>query len=302
MGDLIPSQHLPFTISILAGTVGPSSMRMYERDFQAYLEFAGTPEMAVQPTTLARWRTHLSANTMHSPKTINRMMSAVKSLMLKAEEQGYVPKGTGEEFKHVRGVKTVSLKHRQKIHARTRIAPEEMRTLTSLPDPLTLVGIRDTALLHTLASSGLRVDELATLKQEQIIVKEHGYQLRVMGKNDTEPRDAPLSPEAYQAIHEWLARRPISSPFIFTSFKGKGNRPSENAMSPVSIWRIVKGYADQCGIEHIKPHDFRRYVGTQLAKKNPRVAQKALGHKNINTTMDNYVLDELEVGVTDNLY
>jgi integrase len=73
-------------------------------------------------------------------------------------------------------------------------------------------------------------------------------------------------------------------------------------MRPVSIWRIVKGYADQCGIEHIKPHDFRRYVGTQLAKKNPRVAQKALGHKNINTTMDNYVLDELEVGVTDNLY
>jgi integrase/recombinase XerD len=302
MSDLIPVQQLPFTVSILAGTVGPSSMRMYERDFKAYLEFAGTPEMAVQPMTLARWRTALSANTMHSPKTINRMLSAVKSLMSEAETQGFIPKGTSEEFKRVRGVKVEALKHRQKIHARTRISPEEMRTLTSLPDPLTLVGIRDTALLHTLASSGLRVDELATLKQEQIITKEQGYQLRVMGKNDAVPRDAPLSPEAHQAILEWLARRPISSPFIFTSFKGKGNRPSENPMRPVSIWRIVKGYADQCGIEHIKPHDFRRYVGTQLAKKNPRVAQKALGHKNINTTMDNYVLDELEVGVTDNLY
>lgn len=302
MDDLIPLQQLPFSISILAGTVGPSSIRMYERDFKAYLEFAGTPEMAVQPSTLARWRTHLSANTMHSPKTINRMMSAVKSLMTKAEEQGYVPKGTSEEFRRVRGVKNVALKHRQKIHARTRISPEDMRTLTSLPDPLTLVGLRDTALLHTLASSGLRVDELATLTHDQIISKEKGYQLRVMGKNDAVPRDAPLSPEAYQAIQNWLACRPISSPFLFTSFKGKGDRPNETPLKPVSIWRIVKGYAEQCEIEHIKPHDFRRYVGTQLAKKNPRVAQKALGHKNINTTMDNYVLDDLEVGVTDNLY
>ena len=303
MTDLIPSYpQLPFTTAILAGSVGPSSMRMYERDFKAYLEYAGTPEMAVKPSTLARWRTHLSAYTDHSPKTINRMMSAVKSLMVKAEEQDFVPKGTGEEFKRVRGVKVESLKHRQKVHARVRISPEEMRTLTSLPDPLTLVGIRDTAMLHTLASSGLRVDELATLKREQIIHKNGGYQLRVMGKNDKEPRDAPLSPEAYHAIQEWLARRPVGSNFIFTSFKSKGNYLNNEPIKPVSIWRIVKAYADQCGLEHIKPHDFRRYVGTQLAKDNPRVAQKALGHKNINTTMDNYVLDELEVGITDKLY
>jgi integrase len=46
---------------------------------------------------------------------------------------------------------------------RTPITPEDMRRLCSLPDRSTLSGKRDAALLATLASSGLRVSELASL-------------------------------------------------------------------------------------------------------------------------------------------
>lgn len=56
------------------------------------------------------------------------------------------------------------------------------------------------------------------------------------------------------------------------------------------------------GLSHIKPHDFRRFVGTQSARKDIRQAQKALGHKRIDTTARHYVLDELETGLTDHLY
>jgi integrase len=52
----------------------------------------------------------------------------------------------------------------------------------------------------------------------------------------------------------------------------------------------------------VKPHDFRRFVGTQLAAKDIRKAQLALGHKSIEVTARHYVLDELKVGLTDNLY
>jgi len=289
---------LGFDVAMLAGSIAPSSMKMYARDFSAYLAYAQTSERATNPQTLARWRTHLASNTTLSPRTINRMMSAVKRLMEEAETQGYVSRGTSDDFKRVRGVKIEALKHRQKVHARMRIETQEMRTLTSLPDPLTLVGIRDTALLHTLASSGLRVDELATLTKQQVLPRN----LSIMGKNDKEYRDVPLSQEAHDAIEEWLRRRYVDSLYVFTSFQGRGERLSSHPMKPVSIWRIVKAYAEQCGLQHIKPHDFRRFVGTQLAKTNPRAAQRALGHKSIATTMDNYVLDDLEVGITDNLY
>ena len=68
------------------------------------------------------------------------------------------------------------------------------------------------------------------------------------------------------------------------------------------MWNIVKRYAHQCGLDHVKPHDLRRFVGTQLAAKDIRKAQKALGHKSIEVTARHYVLDELEIGLTDNLY
>jgi hypothetical protein len=45
----------------------------------------------------------------------------------------------------------------------------------------------------------------------------------------------------------------------------------------------------------------RRFVGTQLAKRAIRKAQKALGHTRIDTTALHYVLDELEDGLTDDL-
>ncbi len=70
----------------------------------------------------------------------------------------------------------------------------------------------------------------------------------------------------------------------------------------VNVWCTVQGYADQVGLSHIKPHDVRRCVGMQLATRDIRKAQKALGHKRIDTTAQHYVLDELEEGLTDDLH
>jgi hypothetical protein len=44
------------------------------------------------------------------------------------------------------------------------------------------------------------------------------------------------------------------------------------------------------------------HLHVQLAKRDIRKAQKALGHKRIDTTAQHYVLDELEEGLTDDLY
>ena len=276
---------------------------MYERDFQAYLAFAVTPEAALDATTLARWRVHLATSTDMSPNTINRMLSAVKRLMKEASQQGFISHELSEAFRHVDGVKVTALKARTKTTSRTRISPDQMRSLTDAPDTRTLVGIRDTALLHTLASSGLRVSELASLTERQIIKQGRGYLLRVMGKNDSEYRDAHLSPTAYDAILNWLEARQISSPYIFTSFSGRGDsRATHETMTEVAVWQTIKKYADMVGLVDVKPHDLRRFVGTQLAKKDIRQAQKALGHKRIDTTARHYVLDDIEVGLTDNLY
>jgi len=68
-------------------------------------------------------------------------------------------------------------------------------------------------------------------------------------------------------------------------------------MSAVAIWEAVRKYALSMGMSDVKPHDFRRFVGTQLARKDIRMAQRALGHKRLETTARHYVLDELQPGL-----
>ena len=173
MTDLIPFS-LQFDTTILAGNVSPSSLEIYQRDFLAYLDYATTPDMALDPSTFARWRTHLVNTTSMSPNTINRMMSAVKRLMDAAAEQKYISYEVAESFKRVRGVKSGAMKDRLRVRNRVKIEPETMRELLDSIDTTTLIGLRNKALFATLASSGLRVKELAHLKQKQIIHREDG--------------------------------------------------------------------------------------------------------------------------------
>ena len=295
-----------FDTSLLAGQVRESSIALYKRDFAAYCHFAKSFAKAMLPATLAQWRTDLAKGD-KSPNTINRQLSSVRTIMTAAAEQGFITNETAEAFKNVRGVKVAAMRENLKADARTLISAEDMRRLCEAPNVNTLAGLMHHALLLTMASSGLRISEVITLTNGQIKEekpgKKVGYLLYVTGKSDTVARKAPLSVEAYQAIQTWLNARPVASGWIFTGFGGRGSRtPSAEHIHPVSAWEIVKRYAAVVGLSSIKPHDFRRFVGTTIAKSNPRQAQKILGHKDINTTYKHYVLDELEVGLTDSLF
>jgi integrase/recombinase XerD len=197
----------------------------------------------------------------------------------------------------VEGVSVVALRHRLKAHARIRITPAQMRQLCDAPTLQTLLGLRDRALLHTLAGSGCRIMEVVTLTAGQITTREGGFFLQVLEKRQKGLREAPLSQEAWACVQTWLAQRaghgvPPAAP-LFTRFVVGGRQPTALSPSTVSAWRAVRKYALQCDLPHIKPHDFRRFVGTELAKRNLRQAQRALGHQRLETTVAHYVLDEL---------
>jgi integrase/recombinase XerD len=310
MNELIPSTsqeliaiNVPAIEDILTGQLAKSSIAMYKRDVQAYFDYAGKYGLSwLDAQTLVAWRDALALQSELSPNTINRMIAAVKRIVREMAERKMIERAVNLEFSQVRGVQMKALKARLKPHARTRISKEDMRRLCESPDTKSLVGLRDAALLATLASSGIRASEAATLTTEQIVRHSDGYTLKVCGKTDVDYRDAHLSIEAYQKIQAWLEQRPTQSPHIFTSFPRRSAIPSAECMSEVAIWKTVQRYAKACNLEYLKPHDFRRFLGTQLAATDIRDAQKALGHKSIEVTARHYVLDTLKVGLTDNLY
>lgn len=276
-------------------------MRMYRHDFNAYVAFVGAGE-ALNPQAFSRWRAYMAGETTLSPKTINRMLTSVRSVIREAANVGLVEQDTWQQFTLIRGVSERALKRRMRPHNRTVITPEQMRAICEAPDTATLIGLRDRALLLTMATSGCRVSEV--LRMRDIDIRRDGdqYFFRVVGKVDIEPRVVPLSPEAKSAIDDWILARPVDTIHVFTSFRGRSLRVSRAPLSPRAAWAIVRRYAGDLNIPHIKPHDFRRFVATQLAQKNIRQAQKVMGHANINITMRYYVLDEVELGITNDLF
>lgn len=287
---------------ILAGMVAPQTVRKYQEHFGRYLTFAGSLDNALQASTLAQWRNFLAMEEEYSPHYINSQIAAVKRIIREAAQQGYVSFETAAQFDDVAGVKVKTLKTRLKANARTRITPAQMRQLVDEPDPDDIVGARDRALLLTLASSGCRVGEVVSMRRADIVPKDSSFVVSVLGKNKVKPEEAPISREAVTAIDAWLDQREVESDYIFTSFDSIKRNQSDRPMSPVSAWRIVQKYASRTGLDHVKPHDFRRFVGTQLAKDDIRQAQKALRHERIETTARHYVLDDLTAGLTENLF
>ncbi len=306
--------------SIVAGQVSDATLKQYVEDFFDYLRFAKSAEAALDCAIFSQWRTDLVTRVyllpdparpgemqerQLSPHSINRMMAAVRHMMREAEEKKLVPASTFEQFNRVRGVKVKALKDRLKPNARVRVEPEEMRRLTQQPDPDRLIGLRDLALLHTFGN-GPRVSEICSITRNRLRAKGRGYVVEVRGKNKTEYRDVPLTRETYAAINAWLAARPVDSPYIFTSFAGRGedehHRLTAEPLTRQGAWLIIKRYAEQIGLAGVKPHDLRRLVGTQLAKKDARLGQLVLGHASIETFYKHYVLDEIPEDATEGIY
>ncbi len=291
-------------VSILAGQVTDSTKALYAKTLAKYVAFAGSSVEALKPTTLVKYRQYLVNDKGLAAATINRELSSIKSVLKVAAQSGFISFELYEQFKVIEGASVNALKDRQDKHARTTISKEDMRRLVDAPNTKHATGKMHKALLLTLASTGMRISEIVTLKVSQIVSNGIGYKVTgIYGKTDSNAggRECTISNEAVEAINAWVYVRTIDSEFVFTRTKQTLHYENEH-ITTVSGWELVQKYAEQCGLEHIKPHDFRRFVGTRLAKDNIRNAQKALGHKRIETTAAHYVLDDLPMGLTDNLY
>lgn len=314
----------PFdTAHILAGQVSANTQKQYISDFEKYLDFAGSRDAALQPETLSRWRQAMfqdgytlkdGTQKDYTVAAINRRLSSVRSVMKEAAQQGLVTHELAESFRNVKGLKLKSNKTRRKENTRTRITVEQMNAICNAPNEYASgegARLLHRALLLTMRYTGARISEVVNMQQSHIVwhtndVGISGWAAQFLGKNETEPAVVELGTKAKEAIDVWLRYRRdllgVDVQWIFTGFGGRGDRnPSDTPMSRVSAWETVKRYTEYLGLEHVKPHDFRRYVGTKLAEKDIRLAQKQLRHKNLETTARNYVLDDVPLGHMDAL-
>ncbi len=129
------------------------------------------------------------------------------------------------------------------------------------------------AIVTTLLNTGLRVDELARLTWEQVLLQPRSGWTDVVGKREKRRR-VPLNAEARAAL---LAIRPeISTGPVFRGKRG--------AYTARGIHYLLAELGRRANVEHVHPHRFRHDVGRRLVESVdlPTVAAW-LGHERLDT-------------------
>lgn len=146
-----------------------------------------------------------------------------------------------------------------------------------------LLGLRDRAMLETLYASGIRISELINLDMADLNL-DLSY-IQCIGKGNKE-RIVPVGSVAHQALEQYLqiARPKLLKDYrvskIFLNSRG-------GPISRQGVWKIIKGYAQEAGLEKkVSPHTFRHSFATHLLENGAdlRSVQEMLGHTDISTT------------------
>ena len=151
--------------------------------------------------------------------------------------------------------------------------------------------LRNRAIVHTLFATGLRAQELASLKRADC---QDGAadRLQVTGKGDKE-RLVLLNDEAQSAIKAYLRARDAAggsqaSEPLFVRHDGA---KAVKAVSTKTVWLLVHEAAEALAVKTgVSPHDFRRYMATTLLSEGMPLesVQAFLGHESIVTTRTVY--------------
>lgn len=145
---------------------------------------------------------------------------------------------------------------------------------------------RDTAILEVLYSTGMRINELVTLKEQDLDLLS-GY-VKVLGKGNKE-RLCPLGNPASRALQRNLEERDS-----FRMALGHNGRPEGiflnchgGRLTVRSVERMMKKYLAFCGLDRLHtPHTLRHSFATHLLDNGAdlRSVQELLGHASLSTT------------------
>jgi integrase/recombinase XerD len=152
---------------------------------------------------------------------------------------------------------------------------------------LSVLMMRDQALLELLYGTGARISELTDLTLDDVSMLSSDLPiLRLKGKGNKE-RLVPVGSHALRALESYLVRsRPVlsgkstSSSSVFLNARG-------SKLSRQSAWTILQAAATRADLAgKVSPHTMRHSFATHLLENGAdvRVVQELLGHASVTTT------------------
>lgn len=274
---------VPAAAEWFANIDNPRTRRAYQADladFCGFVGITGAEEFrAVTRGHVLAWRAQLETRGL-AGATIRRKLAALASLFDHLLESNAVAGGNP-----VHGVKRPRIETNEgKTPA---LGDHQAKALLDAPDPGTLKGRRDRAILAVLLYHGLRREEAAQLMNGDLQERRGIKHLQVRGKGG-KTRYLPLHPVAAERIYAYLERdnkrEPGNGP-LFRSMRGK---TTGAGVTGNGIYKIVAQWASLVGIdvEGLGVHGLRATAATNALDHDADIAkvQVWLGHANISTT------------------
>ncbi|MCL5271324.1 MAG: tyrosine recombinase XerC [bacterium] len=239
------------------------------QEFITVLHGRTPPLEAVTAEAIREYLNHLQVELAYKSTTLARVISSIRGFFDFAVARGAVDVSPAAQIR--------TPKQPQKLPI--YLVYQELARLLEAPEPDTPAGLRDRAILATLAFTGTRLSEIVGVNLRDLDLLNRT--LRVLGKGSKE-RIIPLNEIIQDAISRYLNVRWLSdSPALFLNKAGK-------RLTGRSVENIVRKYALKAGIfkDGISPHKLRHTFATLLhASEVDLIEIKALmGHASIAST------------------
>jgi integrase/recombinase XerD len=275
-------QHLRVERALSHNTV-----QAYGRDLGKLLEFLETENVgeieAVDLGVISGWIRQMSKAGL-GPRSTARHLSSARGLCKFLMREGVLRADPTE----------LAARPRFGRKLPRALGEQEMVDLIEAPNPDTLRGLRDRAMLSLMYAAGLRVSELVSLTLGDVD-RARGI-VSALGKGKKR-RLVPLGEVALEHLSAYLEAREHElelkaartgrtvnaakvSPVLFPSPRG-------GKLTRQAFWKIVGRTARGAGIRgHVHPHQLRHSFATHLLAGGAdlRSVQTLLGHANIATT------------------
>jgi integrase/recombinase XerD len=162
---------------------------------------------------------------------------------------------------------------------------DEVQALLDAPDPRTVSGVRDRAMLHLAYALGLRVSELVTLTLDDLD-GQPPTSIRVLGKGRRE-RVLPLWKETTAVLKAWLAIRPTTAERELF-FNASGQAMTRFGFEYILRKHVATAARTQPSLlkKHVTPHVLRHTCAMHTLKATGDVRKVALwlGHASVQST------------------
>lgn len=260
------------------GRASTNTLSAYKRDLGSFCDFLMGKNISISnagSSDVSEFKKILVKNG-RSVATVSRCMSSLRSFYKYLIAKNIIDVNPTKEIKNDKNEKKFF----------EILTENEIDALLAQPDTSDFKGKRDKAMLEVLYATGVKVSELMSFDLSDVNLKMNYIRCK-SGKANGSDRIILLYPAAVKELEDYIknSRKVFivdnAQQALFVNVNGE-------RMTRQGFWKILKGYADDAGInKSITPHTLRHSFATHLLENGADIndIKEILGHSDISSTL-----------------